>query len=62
MREAHTPAEITVPLVCSDCVSFAFKRRRRHSPVDDHKLTYFHAERYKQLSQFSDEVFPELIA
>ncbi|MEM7697765.1 MAG: DUF1501 domain-containing protein [Verrucomicrobiota bacterium] len=29
--------------------------------LDDNKLTYFHAGRYKQLSQFGGEVIPELI-
>ena len=30
--------------------------------LDDNKLTYFHAGRYKQLSQFGGEVIEELIA
>ncbi|MEW4487479.1 DUF1501 domain-containing protein [Thalassoglobus sp. JC818] len=30
--------------------------------LDDNKLTYFHAGRFKQLSQFGAEVIPELIA
>ena len=30
--------------------------------LDDNKLTYFHAGRYKQLSQFGGEVIKELIA
>ena len=30
--------------------------------LDDNKLTYFHAGRYKQLSQFGGELIPELIA
>ena len=30
--------------------------------LDDHKLTYFHGGRYKQLSQFGGEVIEELIA
>ncbi len=30
--------------------------------LDDNKLTYFHAGRYKQLSQFGGEAIPELIA
>lgn len=30
--------------------------------LDDNKLTYFHAGRYKQLSQFGGQVIPELIA
>jgi len=30
--------------------------------LDDHKLTYFHAGRFKQLSQFGGQVIPELIA
>ncbi len=30
--------------------------------LDDHKLTYFHAGRYKQLSQFGGELIPEIIA
>ncbi len=29
--------------------------------LDDNKLTYFHAGRYKQLSQFGGQVIPELI-
>jgi len=29
--------------------------------LDDNKLTYFHAGRYKQLSQFGGEIIPELI-
>ena len=30
--------------------------------LDDNKLTYFHAGRYKQLSQFGGKVIQELIA
>jgi len=30
--------------------------------LDDNKLTYYHAGRYKQLSQFGGEVINELIA
>ena len=30
--------------------------------LDDNKLTYFHAGRFKQLSQFGGEVIDELIA
>jgi hypothetical protein len=30
--------------------------------LDDNKLTYFHAGRYKQLSQFGGKVIKELIA
>jgi hypothetical protein len=30
--------------------------------LDDNKLTYLHAGRYKQLSQFSGNVIKELIA
>ncbi|MEM1295946.1 MAG: DUF1501 domain-containing protein [Verrucomicrobiota bacterium] len=30
--------------------------------LDDNKLTYFHAGRYKQLSQFGGQLIPELIA
>ena len=30
--------------------------------LDDNKLTYFHAGRYKQLSQFGGEVIKEIIA
>jgi len=30
--------------------------------LDDNKLTYFHAGRYKQLSQFGGNVIKELIA
>ena len=30
--------------------------------LDDNKLTYFHAGRYKQLSQFGGQVIKELIA
>ncbi|MDA7511274.1 DUF1501 domain-containing protein, partial [Verrucomicrobia bacterium] len=30
--------------------------------LDDNKLTYFHAGRYKQLSQFGGKVIPELLA
>ncbi|WP_417382490.1 DUF1501 domain-containing protein [Gimesia sp.] len=30
--------------------------------LDDNKLTYFHAGRFKQLSQFGGEVIPEIIA
>ena len=30
--------------------------------LDDNKLTYFHAGRYKQLSQFGGEMIEELIA
>ncbi|MDG2390712.1 MAG: DUF1501 domain-containing protein [Planctomycetaceae bacterium] len=30
--------------------------------LNDNKLTYFHAGRYKQLSQFGGEIIPELIA
>jgi len=30
--------------------------------LDDNKLTYFHAGRYKQLSQFGGELISELIA
>ena len=30
--------------------------------LDDNKLTYFHAGRYKQLSQFGGELIPELMA
>jgi hypothetical protein len=30
--------------------------------LDDHKLTYFHAGRFKQLSQFGGEVIGELLA
>ncbi|NNC87958.1 MAG: DUF1501 domain-containing protein [Akkermansiaceae bacterium] len=30
--------------------------------LDDNKLTYFHAGRYKQLSQFGGQIIPELIA
>ena len=30
--------------------------------LDDNKLTYFHGERYKQLSQFGGEVIQELIS
>jgi hypothetical protein len=30
--------------------------------LDDNKLTYYHAGRYKQLSQFGGEVIKELIA
>ena len=30
--------------------------------LDDNKLTYFHAGRYKQLSQFGGKVIEELIA
>ena len=30
--------------------------------LNDNKLTYFHAGRYKQLSQFGGELIPELIA
>jgi hypothetical protein len=30
--------------------------------LDDNKLTYFHAGRFKQLSQFGGEVIRELIA
>ena len=30
--------------------------------LDDNKLTYFHAGRYKQLSQFGANVIKELIA
>ena len=30
--------------------------------LDDNKLTYFHAGRYKQLSQFGGRVIDELIA
>ncbi len=30
--------------------------------LDDNKLTYFHAGRFKQLSQFGGQVIPELIA
>lgn len=29
--------------------------------LDDNKLTYFHAGRYKQLSQFGGKVIPELL-
>ena len=29
--------------------------------LDDNKLTYFHAGRYKQLSQFGGELIPEII-
>jgi uncharacterized protein (DUF1501 family) len=29
--------------------------------LDDNKLTYFHAGRFKQLSQFGGEIIPELI-
>ena len=30
--------------------------------LDDNKLTYFHAGRYKQLSQFGGKVIKELVA
>jgi hypothetical protein len=30
--------------------------------LDDNKLTYFHAGRYKQLSQFGGQVIKELLA
>ena len=30
--------------------------------LDDNKLTYFHAGRYKQLSQFGGELIPEIIS
>ena len=30
--------------------------------LNDNKLTYFHAGRYKQLSQFGGKVIPELLA
>ena len=30
--------------------------------LDDNKLTYFHAGRFKQLSQFGGELIPEIIA
>jgi len=30
--------------------------------LDDNKLTYYHAGRYKQLSQFGGEVIPEILA
>ena len=30
--------------------------------LDDNKLTYFHAGRFKQLSQFGGQVIPELLA
>lgn len=30
--------------------------------LDDNKLTYLHAGRYKQLSQFGGKVIPELLA
>ncbi|MFT5126690.1 MAG: hypothetical protein ACI8W8_000285 [Rhodothermales bacterium] len=30
--------------------------------LDDNKLTYFHAGRYKQLSQFGGQIIPELLA
>jgi hypothetical protein len=30
--------------------------------LDDNKLTYYHAGRYKQLSQFGGEVINELFA
>ena len=30
--------------------------------LDDSKLTYFHAGRYKQLSQFGGQVIKELVA
>ncbi len=30
--------------------------------LDDNKLTYYHAGRYKQLSQFGGQVIKELIA
>lgn len=30
--------------------------------LDDNKLSYFHAGRYKQLSQFGGEVIQELLA
>lgn len=29
--------------------------------LDDNKLTYFHAGRFKQLSQFGGEVIPEIL-
>jgi hypothetical protein len=40
------------------------KHRQRHNrpSLDDNKLTYFHAGRYKQLSQFGGELIPELLA
>ena len=30
--------------------------------LDDNKLTYFHAGRFKQMSQFGGQIIPELIA
>jgi hypothetical protein len=30
--------------------------------LDDNKLTYYHAGRFKQLSQFGGQVIPDLIA
>ena len=30
--------------------------------LDDNKLTYFHAGRYKQLSQFGGEIIHDMIA
>jgi len=30
--------------------------------LDDNKLTYYHAGRFKQLSQFGGKVIPQLIA
>ncbi len=30
--------------------------------LDDNKLTYFHAGRYKQLSQFGGQVIKDIIA
>jgi hypothetical protein len=30
--------------------------------LDDNKLTYFHAGRYKQLSQFGGELITEIMA
>jgi len=30
--------------------------------LQDHRLTYFHGGRYKQLSQFGGSLIPELLA
>jgi Protein of unknown function (DUF2809) len=48
-------------LVCYSIGSLAEWGIRHLGGLDDNKLTYLHAGRYKQLSQFGGEVIKELI-
>ena len=41
---------------------FTNERLKSFSGLDDNRLTYFHAGRFKQLSQFGGKVIPQLIS